>query len=253
MSNILQRSNWTTSSDFVIADIIEYDMKRAGLSIIKENKLLDDDVITSLEKKDKKTADIEIGKLNYKIRGFSRTLEDLKTKYRVQFGMMNDLVDTDIISVKSDAIFTKKYCLNTQITENILFREKNTYHALLKLGNLELYWNEDTGHIDVKGIADDKVKLHQDYLLKDISDIISRMASYDTRHALRKIVKLMDDYKFKRLPVGYYREFNSDSKYILYLEDNVGSVSDVGQSYIDRLVINYNYVNVLIPLLDLIM
>ena len=36
--SILERSSWTTPVDFIISDIIEYDMKRAGLSIIRENK-----------------------------------------------------------------------------------------------------------------------------------------------------------------------------------------------------------------------
>ena len=130
MESILKRSNWITPVDFMISDIIEYDMKRAGLSIIKENHLLPDDEIVRLEKKEKRVADTEIGKLNYKIKGFSRTLEDYKTQYRLEFGKLNDLSDEDIISVKSDAIFTRKYCEHTQITEHIVFRQKNQYHAM---------------------------------------------------------------------------------------------------------------------------
>ena len=253
MESILKRSNWTTPVDFMISDIIEYDMKRAGLSIIKENHLLPDDEIIRLEKKEKRVADTEIGKLNYKIKGFSRTLEDYKTQYRLEFGKLNDLSDEDIISVKSDAIFTRKYCEHTQITEHIVFRQKHQYHAMLKLLNIELYWNEDTGEIDVKGIRDSEVEPHKEFLLKDISTIIHHMVSYDNENAIKKLVTLMDDYKFRRLPVGYYREFNTTSKYVMYIDDKIAEVNEVGPSYIDNLVINYNYKNVLVPLLNLIM
>ena len=251
--SILERSNWTTPVDFIISDIIEYDMKRAGLSIIRENKLLPEAEIVRLEKKEKRVADTEIGKMNYKIKGFSRTLEDYKKQYRLEFGKLNDLSDDDIISVKSDAIFTRKYCPNTQITENILFRQKHQYHAMLKLLKIEFYWNEDSGNIDVKGIQDDYVELHRDYLLKDISTIISYMVSYDNKNAIKKLVSLMDDYKFRRLPVGYYREFNQTNKYLLRIDDKIAEVNEVGQSYVDKLIINYNYMNVLVPLLNLIM
>ena len=253
MESILNRSNWTIPVDFIISDIVEYDMKRAGLSIIREHKLLPEKDIARLEKKEKREADTEIGNLNYKIKGFSKTLEDYKRQYRLEFGKLNELSNEDIISVKSDAIFTRKYCGNTQITENILFRQKHQYHAMVKLLRMELYWNEDTGDIDVKGIRDDQVALHKDYLLKDISTIISHMVSYDTEKAITKLVMLMDDYKFRRLPVGYYREFNTTSKYILYIDDRVAEIDDVGQSYVDKLIINYNYMNVLVPLLNLIM
>lgn len=253
MMNVLEHSNWTVNADFVLADIIEYDMKRAGLSIIKENNLLPEDHIQALEKKEKRVADEEIGKLNYKIKGFSKTLEDYKRQYRIKFGELNDLINEDIVAVKSDAIFCKKYCENTKITDNIMFREKNYYHAMMKLGSkIELYWNEDTNDIHVNGIKDDMVVLHKDYLLKDIAEIMSRMASYDYKRAVRKLIKLMDDYKNLRLPIGYYREFKPECSYMIMVDDNVGTVSNVGEDFKDQVVIHYNYVNVFLPILNLL-
>ena len=41
--------------------IVEWDIKRAGLNLIKENHLLSDSVISELEKMPKQDADIIIG------------------------------------------------------------------------------------------------------------------------------------------------------------------------------------------------
>ena len=51
--SILQRDNWTTNVDFIISDIYEYDMRRAGLSIIKEKGLLPEEDIKKLESMEK--------------------------------------------------------------------------------------------------------------------------------------------------------------------------------------------------------
>ena len=60
--SILEKDNWLDKdTTFMICDIIEYDMKRAGLSIIKQDSLLSQDLITKYERMPKKEADEAIG------------------------------------------------------------------------------------------------------------------------------------------------------------------------------------------------
>lgn len=250
----LKHSNWTDkSSDFIISDIIEYDMRRAGLSIIKEDKLLPPEVIAKLDKLPKKECDIKIGKMERS----DKTLKDKKnsgfTKYRLLFGEANDLTDEDILSVKKDAIYVKKFCYETHFGEHIEFAEKNIYQAFLLLGRYEIYWNENS--IDVKGITDEHLKLHKDYIMKVIWKFIGYLTRYDYDGARKYIVQVMDDYKHRRLSAGYYREFNEYSKFICYLgnEEQPSSLNDVGDSMIQNLVIGYNYLEVFVPLLGLVM
>ena len=249
----LNHDNWTDkTADFVISDIVEYDMRRAGLSIIKEDKLLPPEVIHRLETLEKKKSDREIGLME-------RTNTVLKEgkkagfkKYRQLFGEENGLTDDDILSVKKDAIFVKKFCYNTHFGDYIEFAEKNAYQAFLLLGKLEIYWSEST--IDVKGINDELLILHKDCISKVIWKFIGYLTRYDYDGARRYIVKVMDDYKKRLLPVGYYREFNQYSKFICYLdgESEPSSLTDVGDLMIPNLIIGYNYLNVFVPLLNLV-
>lgn len=250
---ILERTNWADPSDLIISDIYEYDMKSGGLSIIQEKKLLSDQEIKKILSMDKHDAHKYIGNLqrtNDKI----KLIEKVYFKeFRLLFGEINGLKDEDIVAIKKDAIFTRKYCSITQIGEYVQFREKNHYQAFLRLPKKELFWDGDNGKIDVKGLSDEKVELHRDYILKDISSIIGILSMYDYDTAKLKLVRLMNDYKTLQLPIEYYREFNPESCYRQIFGDRILSIhEDVGEYYKKDLIIEYNYLNVLVPLLSLI-
>ena len=249
--SILTKSLWTDPADFIISDIYEYDMKRGGLSVIKEYSLLPQDEIEKLEKEEKKTATINIGKLHHKHKGLASKMNEGFMKARLLFGELNELQDSDIISIKKDAIFTRKYCDIQQITDNILFREKNAYDAFVRIGKIEFYWSPEK--MDVKGINDLKLAQHKD-LLDFISKIIQCMVRYDNKRALRLIVQCMNDYKKRRLPIGFYRELNADSKFIFILnEDTILQLDNIGEEHIKELKIEYNYLNILVPLMNLLL
>ena len=249
--SILTKSLWTDPADFIISDIYEYDMKRGGLSVIKEYSLLPQEEIEKLEKEEKKTSTINIGKLHHKFKGLAGQMNEGFMKARLLFGELNELKDSDIVSIKKDAIFTRKYCGVNQITDNILFREKNAYDAFIRIGKIEFYWSPEK--MDVKGISDERLIYHKD-ILEFISRIIQYMVRYDNKSALKLIVKYMNDYKKRTLPINFYREFNADSKFIFMLnESTVLQLDNIGEEHIRELKIEYNYLNILVPLMNLLL
>lgn len=249
--NILERDNWTTREfDFIISDIIEYDMKRAGLSIIKEKKLLDDKTISKLESMEKHLADTTVGKMQIKDKQLRDSLKKGFVEYRLKFGQANELRDEDIISVKKDAIFVKRYCEKTEFDTYIKFAEKNQYEAFMRLQNMEFYYNYEK--LDVKGLHKENEELHKEYVISMIHTFIRYLSMADMDRARDYIVRIMDDYKHRRLPAGYYREFNSDSGYLLNVGDSVIRANDVSDEYRKDLRIEYNYLNILIPLLNFV-
>lgn len=249
--SLLEKDNWLERNIvFMISDITEYDMRRAGLSISKEDKLLPEDVIKQLESMPKKEADIAIGKRQLKDAKFKASLMEGFRKYRLKFGEMNEISNDDIVSVKKDAIFTKKYCEITVLGENIEFREKNSYQARLYLNDLEFYWKH-TGELDVKGIRDEKIQLHQDFLIHTIWKVMEFLGSYDYDNGLKYLVKFMNDYKFKRLPIEYYRELNQSSEYTYVIHEQPETSSYLDEVYKPFVMGHYNYRNILVPLMNL--
>lgn len=68
MMSISSKANYTSKEILFVYNsrIDEYDMKSAGFSIIKQNNLLPAETIHQLERLDKQTRNIEIGKLRGK-------------------------------------------------------------------------------------------------------------------------------------------------------------------------------------------
>lgn len=248
--SILERDNWTDKSiDFMISDIMEYDMKRGGLSIIKTDNLLPSHIIDRLESKEKRAADKEIGVMQKTDKNLKEGLLNGFRKYRLEFGALNELQDEDIISVKKDAIFTKKYCPYTRVRDNIIFVEKNHYEAFLRLNGCEFYWGPDH-KLDVKGIHDNQIRLHEKYMLDFIWNFLRYLCNYDADGARKYIVHFIDEYKCKQLPIEYYREFNTKSIYTYIMYDNITEATYLDPAYKHLVIGNYNFINIIVPLLN---
>lgn len=252
---ILEKELWTDKSiSFLISDIVEYDMKEAGFSIIKERNLLPQETIEELNKiADKKARQRKIGLLQRGIENkhFREELARGFKEYRLWFGEANGLDDIDILAIKKDAIFVKKFCYNTECGNHIRFVEKNVYTAFMQFGSFEFYLKENG--LDVKGLLNDNLELHQKGMLLIIHRVMKLLSQYEDIAAIKYVVKVMNDYKTYQLPVECYREFNSVNGYRLWQNDQESVVKDVGESYKYNLIIDYNYINILVPLLNLVM
>ena len=252
---ILEKELWTDKSiSFLISDIVEYDMKDAGFSIIKERNLLPKETIEELANiADKKERQRKIGLLQRgaENKAFREELARGFKEYRLWFGEVNELNDEDVLAIKKDAIFVKKFCYHTEYGNHIKFVEKNVYTAFMQFGSFEFYLKESG--LDVKGILNDHLELHQRGILQVIIRVMKLLSQYEDTAAIKYVVKVMNDYKTYQLPVEYYREFNSINGYRLWQNDQESVVKDVGESYKNNLIIDYNYINVLVPLLNLVM
>lgn len=255
-AEILERGQWVDRSiDLYIGTLIEYDMKDGGLSIIKEYNLLPPymvDQIAVLPKGVQRNA--YVGKLKYNelYKDVPKIQNEKFKELRIQFGDMNDLSDRDIFAVRKDAIFVKRYCYETKIGTFIEFREKNVYGAMMRIGKIEFYWRKDSKIIDVKGIADNVVHKHDDFLNLIIWTFIKHLVTFDNDAARKYIVSVIDKYKFLELDPGYYRMYDNRSAYQMIINGQVRLVDEIGPSEISNTNIGYNFTNLLVPMLQLI-
>lgn len=231
-------------------EIYEYDMKSAGFNIIKYFKLLSERQIKELENMSKKKRQIAIGLLTRNNKELATALNDGFIKARKMFFEANGLQEEDILAIKKDAIFTLKYCNHTEF-DNIVFDVKNYYSSYFYLNKTEFYYNPKTG-IDVKGFQK-QAHLHADYML----DFLAYYAKLLETGKRTEVIKFIKDfagyYKRKELDISYYRELNSDSFFkstitvfdqTLYFENMLDY---------EQLDITYNYVNYIVPLIQILM
>lgn len=227
------------------SEITEYDMKEAGFNIIKQFKILPEHEIEMLSMLSKRERTIQIGKLQRRTKGLSQMMNKGFAECRRWFFYMNDLQDEDVLSIKKDAIFTLKKCDHTDVGL-MHFAEKNEYDKFVHLDKKEIYIGDK---IDVKGINDELVSLHQGYILDIIQEHLHNLVYKNNKKQVEFMKDVLHYYKTRQLDIGYYREFNRDSEYRLnihLLED------DLGIKYtneLENIDISYNYMNILIPLI----
>ena len=148
--------------------IIEYDIRSAGFNIIRHFKFVPQKVIDALAKLDKHSRHVAIGMME-------RNNEDLKKKMKLgfqscrkKFFVENNVQDEEILSIKKDAIFLIDRVLTNTKFDTIEFVNKNEYQSYLYMNKIEFYIGDEK--IDCKGIRDEKVKLHEKFMLEIIRE-----------------------------------------------------------------------------------
>ena len=175
-------------------------------------------------------------------------MKDAFAQARKDFMEFNKLEPNDIITVKKDAIITSKICKHTEIGKYISFRPKHSYTSYIQLGNrLEVYYSPYD--FAVKGIGDDKLVYHEDYMIHFLKLFFKKMESEDRTTVIGFTRRIIDKYKTRELEVGYYRQFDTKSEFHVLGSDD--KYMEFWEEDKDELDISYNFLNVLIKLIKI--
>ena len=230
-------------------EIIEYDMKDAGFSIIKEFGQLPDYIIEKLEKLPKDMRKKQIGNIQRDDKEFTEIHKEGFKKAREAFFFENDLEDIDIISIKKDAIFVTKECKKQKVGKYINFRQKNKYSSYIRINmkyHLEFFYN--INQLDVKGVSDEKLSLHDNYMLEFIRSFMRKMETSSDENVIEWLKRFIDKYKRKELEVGYYRELNPTSRYRSIQGD---TFEEWLEDDLQELDIHWNFTNIILNLIQI--
>lgn len=248
MSELYKRHLYINDQfDTLINDqIVEYDIASAGFNLIRQFKLLPEDDIKLMESMKKKDRQIFIGMKQRKNKYLSKQLNDAFVRAREWFFVKNNIEDKDVVSIKKDAVFVRRHCPERKIGY-IEFNVKNVYSSYLHIGNIEVYYSPDK--IDIKGIHDEILYLHENYMISFIKQFIYLLETSNHKKQKSFIQDFAYFYKRREVDTGYYREFNSGSNYRLknltLFDEDVWIAHTNDKDVID---ITYNYLKVISPM-----
>lgn len=227
--------------------IREYDMSEAGFNMLRENEILDRDTIEDLLKHTKKERHIMIGKMEANNSVLKETKKELFKEYRKRFFYENDLLENDVISIKKDAIFVTRECDCLKYGEYVKFVPKSTYTSYIRLNErFEFYYS--TSKLDVKGIRDDLLELHKEYMIDFIKSFFYKMEVDTPENVIQYTKRFIDKYKYRELPIEYYRELNALSDFAY----NDGTFSSYAwEDDINKLDITHNLFLILLKLVKI--
>lgn len=251
---LYEKHNYTNKLiEYLISrEIIEYDIQSAGFNLVKKYKLLSQYKIDQLESLSKKERQISLGYIQRYDKEFMAKLNEKFVEVRKLFFEANDIKTDDVLSIKKDAIFMLRRCQYTEF-DNILFREKNLYTSYYYMNKKEIYVNKDG--LDIKGISDDKLELHKDYMLDLLFKLLRMVELSSKRQLIANLKEVSYFYKNKELDINYYRELNSDSLFRLKMI-MPGMHDYIGVQYtdnVDEIEIEYNYMKYIVPIINLIL
>lgn len=259
-SKLYERTTWLNKNiDFSFGSSIrEYDMKSAGLSLIKEFNLLSNEDINKLESMNKQKRNKEIGLIQRRDKGFAKELLNKFIEARRRFIISNRINENNILSIKKDAIFViDRDCCELDFG-HIHFITKNEYTSFLKLNKLEFYINTNSKQIDVKGLGqdiEDKTQLHEyhdEYMLNFIMKFCTMKENIVDRKIMQRYLStFVKKYLNKELPAGYYRELDRMHPIRLKFEDMDKEVCMREYNKVDNVLINFNYFMYILPLVSL--
>lgn len=231
--------------------IEEWDIKSANTSLMRYYDLVNDKVVSKFEDMKKQDREVAVGMYCKKHKDFTIALEKAFTDIIEEFIIANNLdPENDIISIKKDALFVKNRRIQNNEFGNgtVRFVKKNSYSGCLLIPQYEFYYNKD--NIDVKGISDSVLSLHEDGTLAFISMMMQESNNWIELNEFMKEYAIA--YKNRQLPFNAYREFSSTSKFRVNLYGNEVLMDDIDEELIDDTVISFNYIKIYLEALKAI-
>lgn len=239
------KDNYLTPQKYIFSSIItEYDISKANINILKYKGKINDKEYNYALSLDKKSREIYIG-LKQKNPSVSTALQNGFAEFREKFVVANNFTEADIVSIKKDAIFVLNKKAKVTCFDNVVFMEKNIYNSYMNLNRLEIYYGSDpvtdTDKIDIKGISDELLPLHENYMICFLCTVLDYIQSNSIKEVYEMILQFEKMYRNKELAVEFYREFNADSMYRISVNDTQYLLDTITPQEFYYLNISTNY------------
>lgn len=258
-SNLYERHLYLNPDIPIISahKIREYDMTSGGLNVLIKAGALSDHQIKWLKSLPKKDRNIQIGLLLKNNKELVEIQNAGFVEARKNLFEANDIEDSDVLSIKKDAVFLIDKSADVLKFNEVEFRLANTYTSFYKLGQIEFYFKNamsyDSIKLDIKNMHP-HLELHQEHFLKFLITTFKSVEELEQNAYQKKLKRFAIKYKNRELDTEFYREFNDSSMIKLNLSLSGGQLGvENFDGNIDDIDIGYNYMHFIIPLIRLLM
>lgn len=241
--------------------VTEYDIRHGNTSIMRHFGLSSLDVIDRLDSLPKSERNRQVGLMVRDDHDFGRRLEKGFNDAVEQFLSQNGLdIDVDIQAIRRDAVFVvNRPVRKPKIGDAIEFVPKNEYHALLKLKQLEFYFGQGD-RLDIKNFvsaesdinhAVEKLQPGPISFIREFIEVCEG-SNMNRRRIYPWIREFAEYYKKKQLDFEYYREFTRDALFRVNIDGEPMYLDIMTDDMVDDLDISFNYLQLFIPLLQVV-
>ena len=247
-NGLSSKTRYVAPYEFVInRNIQEWDIEKANISVLRDMNIISEKDYKVYKSMDKQKREVSIGCLIRDNPEIYKSLSSGITEARDKFFSILRVEPEDVLYIDNDSItlikpMTYNNTKPVQIGEHTRFLMKNRYTSFYKILFIDLlYFNDNIEEkFRLKNVNDEFMRYkHNGYFLDLILSIAytAQSSVYDALHIINNIYKRYTNFE---LDVGYYREFNSISKfrinasnYSIYYADNpsIEHINSIDISY----------------------
>ncbi len=241
--------NYKTSIKYLTNTYIrEYDLSKANINSLLYTGRISQDEYNKFLNMDKKNREVSIGLMIKNDRSIYKDIQKGIIEAKRKLFISNSINDFEVVSIKNDAVFIHGRALQYTQFPPFDFKMKNEYTIYLQLQELEVYYGDSidqyTGEIvtnlDIKGIGDNTLLLHQNGILDLICEVCYRLQREKIEDTMSWIIQIYERFINRELPKEYYRTFDIQSLYKIHTFTRVASLIDIDESMVPYLDINRN-------------
>ena len=204
-------------------NIREYDITKANINILLYFGIINQETYNFLYNLPKMERQVRVGLMQQDFKIASALSNGFK-EMRTLFCTQNNISENEILAIKKDALYIIDKVPQYTKFRNVEFLCKNLYTSFYYIGGLELYYNSKYEILDVKGISDNILRYHENYMKDFLMYMFSLIEKRDYESAISDLNNFRNDYLNLKLSPGYYREFDNRSLYcIKYKYDGLNS------------------------------
>ena len=217
-SDLFKKHNYVMNVDYIVSSLItEYDISKGNISILRYMNLIDEGLYWELYNAPKQERVVRVGLMMRENKELNKAVNDGFIEAKRLLFDANRIQDQEVQAIRNDAVYIINRKLDYTNFGPIQFMEKNVYNEYFKIAKKEYYYFFDPitqfERLDVKGINDAVLPLHEKYMLEFIKTIMWSVQNEPIEEAIGMIQAFDEKYKNFELESGFYRRFDSESKF----------------------------------------
>lgn len=237
IKDLADKISYEIPRDYISGRIIEYDLRAANINCLKHLKLISDEEYNYFLNIPKWNREVEVGYLQREDIAVYNAISDEIKRVKFNFLTANHVDPSTIVRIANDAIYINSFIdMQHLFFDDVYeFRVKGQYNVMMRLGKhttLYVKLNDNDYNVDVKGINDNKLFLHESFL-SFLCNIIFTIERVGTKEAIQMYNDFYQKYVNRQLDITYYREFNSHSLYRHKSGFLLSQVTDINDLRID--------------------
>ena len=252
ISELYVYDNYIANIPFLInTDVKYYDISKANISILYDKGLINNETYSRLFRLPKIRREIEVGIMMRDNPIIKDSLKNGFVEFRKKLFYTNNIEDKSVLSIKKDAVYVINRTLTHTQFGTVEFSLGGTYTSFYKLMDLEIYYNSNYDRMDVKGINDNIISLHNHYFKDILSLIFTKAEKQPLQATLADTNYIIELYKSMKLDQECYREFNRTSSFRFKEKYNVlndihslgvkNLSAELSKNFSEYIDISYNY------------